>query len=255
MNLLRWWESGPYARAFSLNSTAIRLECARICPRAPTTSRRFPKSDRLLVPALFTLWIRTRVPESPVWLERQRRLKADRQAGEKAGPRFSLMRIFQKDLIGATVQTTLVIGAFMCIHYSVIFWYPTVLREAGRPVLPYLTAFNIGAIIGTALWGRLSEGRLGRRSAVTITVILGVASLPLYLHANDPVVLGLGALMMGFFGMGVWGMAPAYSNEQFPTEVRGVGRAFATTRLRLSARQCRWCSVRCRTAAAKRSMP
>ena len=35
-------------RAFSLNSPTIRLECARICPRFPTVSRRFPKSDRLL---------------------------------------------------------------------------------------------------------------------------------------------------------------------------------------------------------------
>ena len=32
--------------------------------------------------------------------------------------------------------------------------------------------------------------------------------------------------MMGFFGMGIWGMAPAYSNERFPTEVRGVGPGF-----------------------------
>ena len=47
MNLLRRWDSGPYMRAFSLNSTIIRLECAHICPRSPTASRRFPKSDRL----------------------------------------------------------------------------------------------------------------------------------------------------------------------------------------------------------------
>ena len=36
-------------RAFSLNSLNFRLECAHIWPRFPTTSRRFPKSDRLLV--------------------------------------------------------------------------------------------------------------------------------------------------------------------------------------------------------------
>jgi hypothetical protein len=57
-------------------------------------------------------------------------------------------------------------------------------------------------------------------------VILGIASLPLYLHAETAPMLGLGALLMGFFGMGVWGMAPAYSNEAFPTEVRGVGAGF-----------------------------
>ena len=84
-----------------------------------------------------------------------------------AEPRLSLPRIFQRDLIGTTIQTTLVIGAFMCIYYSLNFWYPTFLREAGRPTLPYLAAFNVGAIAGTATWGRLSEGRLGRRGAVT----------------------------------------------------------------------------------------
>jgi putative MFS transporter len=115
----------------------------------------------------------------------------------------------------------------MCIYYSVNFWYPTFLRDAGRPALPYLAAFNIGAIIGTAAWGRLSETRLGRRGAVTITVVLGVASLPFYLHAESSIMLGVGALMMGVFGMGVWGMAPAYTVERFPTEVRGVGPGFS----------------------------
>jgi len=179
-----------------------------------------------LVPALFTLWIRARVSESPVWLERQKRLKDARRQGQPPESGISLPRIFQRDLIGTTVHTTLVIGAFMCIYYSVNFWYPTFLREAGRSTLPYLAAFNVGAIAGTAMWGRLSETRLGRRGAATITVVLGIASLPLYLHATDSLTLWLGALMMGFFGMGIWGMAPAYSNERFPTEVRGVGPGF-----------------------------
>jgi SHS family lactate transporter-like MFS transporter len=180
-----------------------------------------------VVPALLTFWIRSRVPESPVWLERQRELREARLAGRHVeDPRISLTRIFQRDLIGTTVQTTLVIGAFMCIYYSVNFWYPTFLREAGRPTLPYLAAFNIGAICGTAFWGRVSEGRLGRRGAATVTVVLGVASLPLYLHSTTPLMLGLGAVMMGALGMGIWGMAPAYTNERFPTAVRGVGAGF-----------------------------
>jgi SHS family lactate transporter-like MFS transporter len=180
-----------------------------------------------IVPALFTFWIRARVAESPVWLARQQQLREARAAGRTVvEPSISLTRIFQRDLLGTTVQTTLVIGAFMCIYYSVNFWYPTFLREAGRPTLPYLAAFNVGAICGTAFWGRMSEGRLGRRGAATVTVVLGLASLPLYLHGTTPLTLGLGALMMGAFGMGIWGMAPAYTNERFPTAVRGVGAGF-----------------------------
>jgi SHS family lactate transporter-like MFS transporter len=174
-----------------------------------------------VVPALLTLWIRARVSESPVWLERQ-----SDPAGRAALPRISFGRLFQGDLIWTTIHTTLVIGSFMCIYYSVNYWYPTFLRDAGRSTLPYLAAFNVGAIGGTAAWGRLSETRLGRRGAATATMLLGIASLPLYLHATDPLMLGVGALTMGFFGMGIWGMAPAYSNERFPTEVRGVGAGF-----------------------------
>jgi MFS transporter, SHS family, lactate transporter len=178
-----------------------------------------------IIPALFTLWIRARVPESPVWLERQRRLK---ESGAYARePTLSLLRIFQRDLRGTTIQTTLVIGSFMCIYYSLNFWYPTVLRDAGRTnLLPFLAAFNLGAILGTATWGRLSEGWLGRRGAFTATLILGPASLPFFLYGGSTWSLIFGALTMGFFGMGVWGMAPAYTVERFPTEVRGVGPGF-----------------------------
>ena len=179
-----------------------------------------------IVPAAFTLWIRAKVTESPVWLDQQRRRALDRERGAPPPARISLIRLFQRDLIGTTIQTTIVIGAFMCIYYSVVFWYPTFIREAGRETLPYLAAFNVGAIAGTAFWGRLSETALGRRGAVTITVILGIASLPLCLYAQTTATLVLGAFMMGFFGMGVWGMAPAYTVERFPTEVRGAGPGF-----------------------------
>src|SRR4029450_6052426 len=125
-------------------------------------------------PALLTLWIRKGVPESPVWLERQRKLKGRAGATDRFGksvdltpePKLSLVRIFQPDLLGTTIQTTLVIGSFMCIYYSLNFWSPTFLRNTGHmSLLPFLAAFNLGAIGGTATWGRLSEGRLGRRGA------------------------------------------------------------------------------------------
>jgi SHS family lactate transporter-like MFS transporter len=180
-----------------------------------------------IVPALLTLWIRRNVQESPIWLERQRWLREIGSSRRTAGDaRISLLRIFERDLIGVTLQTTAVISAFMCVYYSVNYWYPTFLRESGRETLPYLAAFNVAAIVGTAGWGRLSETALGRRGAVTITMALGMAALPLYLHARTASALWLGALLMGAFGMGIWGMAPAYVTERFPTAARGVGPGF-----------------------------
>jgi SHS family lactate transporter-like MFS transporter len=180
-----------------------------------------------IVPAFLTLWIRSGVPESPVWLERQRALQAAAREGRVIRePKISLVRIVQPDLLMTTIHTTLVIGAFMCAFYSIATWYATFLREAGLSTLPFLVPFNLGAIIGTACWGRLSETALGRRGAVTITALLGAASVTLYLHSAGTTGLLVGALAMGAFGCGIWGMAPAYVTERFPTDARGVGPGF-----------------------------
>jgi len=141
-------------------------------------------------------------------------------------PRISLVRIFQRDLFWTTIHTTALIGAFMCSFYSISQWYPTFLREGGRSTLPFMIAFNIGAIAGTAIWGRLSETKLGRRGAVTITALVGAAAVPLYLHAGTASPLMIGAFVMGAFGCGIWGMAPAYVTERYPTATRGVGPGF-----------------------------
>ena len=178
-----------------------------------------------IVPAILALWVRRRVKESPVWLERQR-LLASAGAARVVPSRISLVRIFERDLIRCTVQTTGLIASFMCMYYAINFWYPTLLRDSGHVTLPYLAAINVGAILGTAGWGRISETALGRRGAVTLSILLASAALPLYLYARDPWLLAAGALLMGIFGNGVWGMAPAYTAERFPTAVRGMGPGF-----------------------------
>src|SRR5438132_295839 len=66
-----------------------------------------------IAPALLTLWIRRTVKESPVWLERRRRLdESARAASPLKEPRFSFVRLFQRDLLGTTLQTTAVLGSF-----------------------------------------------------------------------------------------------------------------------------------------------
>jgi SHS family lactate transporter-like MFS transporter len=175
-----------------------------------------------IIPALLVLWIRRSVPESPVWLERQRHLK-ERQFQD----RVSLVRIFQGDLIGTTVQASLLMAAFMFSYYSITYWYATFLREAGRSTLPYVVAFNLGGIAGAALCGRISEGRLGRRGASTLAALVGIAAVPMYLFATDPWLLGTGAFVIGVFGAGAWGIVPTYLSERFPTAARGVGAGFA----------------------------
>ena len=174
-----------------------------------------------VVPALLVLWIRSGVSESPVWLARQRHL---REAGaESTAERVSIVQLLRPDLLWATVQSSILIGAFMFSYYSLSFWYPTFLREVGREPLGYLLAFNLGAVVGMALWGHASETRLGRRGAVAAAALIGVAAVPAYLAGANAATLAVGAVVMGASGGGIWGMAPSYLTERFPTAVRGVG--------------------------------
>ncbi len=174
------------------------------------------------IPAMLVLWIRSRVTESPVWLALQR------GAGNTAAQtmKVSLARIFNRDLIGTTIHCSLLAACFMVSYYSVTYWYATFLQTRALNTLPYIVALNVGGILGSGFWGGVSEGRLGRRGAVTIAAALGVAVSPLYLMSADATLLLLGALLVGFGAHGMWGAFPSYLTERFPNEVRGAGAGF-----------------------------
>ena len=171
------------------------------------------------IPALFVLWIRANVSESPVWLARQRDARS-------SAPRVSLTRIFGPDLLRTTVHCSVLAAGFMISYYSVTYWYATFLRGQGLNTLPFIVALNVGGIAGSAFWGSVSEGRLGRRGAVTCAAAMGVAVSPLYLMSADPRILLVGALLVGFGAHGMWGAFPSYITERFPSDVRGAGAGF-----------------------------
>jgi MFS transporter, SHS family, lactate transporter len=175
-----------------------------------------------ILPALLVVWIMSGVKESPVWLDRQRHLN------ERGQPRgISLADLFTRDTIGITLQTSVLMGAFICSYHSITYWYPTLL--AGRHLAPlvYLLLLNFGGITGAIAAGRLSETSLGRRGSATLMMLLGIAAIPLYLYSTRTVMMWAGALAIGFFAAGAWGMVPSYLTERFPTASRAVGAGLA----------------------------
>jgi SHS family lactate transporter-like MFS transporter len=175
-----------------------------------------------ILPAFLVLFIMKGVKESPVWLERQRHLRERQQRDS-----LSLLRLFKSDLLWTTVHTSILMGAFLFMYHSITYWYPTLLGQMHRPTLPYLAALNIGGIVGAVVCGRMSEGRLGRRGAATIATLIGILVIPLYVFSNSSALLWMGALAMGLFGAGNFGIVPSYLTERFPTIARAVGAGFA----------------------------
>jgi putative sialic acid transporter len=175
-----------------------------------------------VLPAFLVLFVIKGVPESPVWLERQRHL---RERNERDP--ISIGRLFWRDVIKTTLHTCIVMSAFLFMYHSITFWYATFITQLHKPTLPYLAALNVGAITGALFFGRISEGRLGRRGAAVLATIVGILVIPIYVLTTDSVLLWIGALTMGFFGAGNFGVVPGYLTERFPTVVRGAGAGFA----------------------------
>jgi len=174
-----------------------------------------------IVPALLAFWIMRGVKESPVWLESQR------QKGAQPAQRgFSVSRLFKRELLPVTIQTTLLMSGMLSMYYAITYLYPKFLQTHGLQTLGFVVSFNVGGILGGITCGRLAETWLGRRGASALITLIGVSSLPLYLFSDNVSTLMIGAFLVGV-GTGNFGMTPTYLAERFPTAVRAAGAGFA----------------------------
>lgn len=215
---------GGYSFGFLLSSLVFQLGYPLVSDRPEWAWRVMLWAG--VVPAMLVFAVMWTVPESPIWLERRRRL-----AAEGGVDRLSVGRLFDRDLLWVTLHTSLLMGAFVSVYQSTTFWYPTLLANLKLQPLAFLLLLNAGGVIGSVVLGALSEywgGRWGgRRGSATLGMGVGLLSVPLYLFAESSAALLLGAWLIGFFAAGAWGMVPGYLSERFPTEARGVGTGFA----------------------------
>lgn len=211
---------GGYSTGFLLSSLVYQLGYPLISDRPDWAWRLMLWAG--VIPGTLIFVAMRRVPESPVWLEKQRQLRA---AG--ARPRLSLGRLFDPDLRWVTLHTSVLMGGFTLMYQSTTFWYPTLLAQLKQQPLAFLLLLNAGGLIGSVTLGALSERWGGRRGAATLGVLLGLASAPLYLFSGSTFGLLAGAWLIGFMASGAWGIVPGYLSERFPTDARGVGTGFS----------------------------
>jgi MFS transporter, SHS family, lactate transporter len=209
---------GGYSTGFLLSSLVYQLGY-------PFVSDNPDRAWRIMLwagvlPAIAIFYLMTRVSESPIWLE-QRRLRGD------AVGRLSLGRLFDPDLRMVTLHTSVLMGAFVWMYQSTTIWYPTLLANLKQQPLTFLLLLNAGGVIGSIVFGTLSEKWGGRRGAATVGMIAGILSAPVYLFSPSSGGLLLGAWLIGFCASGAWGIVPGYLSERFPTDARGVGTGFS----------------------------
>ncbi len=174
------------------------------------------------IPAFLVLYIRSKVDESPAWLETQRIGKISVAASAEPGPSLwkSLLSYAPTFLFLVVLMT-----AFTSFSHGTQDLYPTFL-EKNHAFGPRATGFitsvgNVGALLGGICFGAWSE-KLGRRKAILLASLLAIPMIPIWAWSHTVVLISLGAFLMQFMVQGAWGVVPAHLNELSPAPVRGT---------------------------------
>jgi MFS transporter, SHS family, lactate transporter len=171
------------------------------------------------LPAFLVIYIRTKVDESPAWLQGRVARRTESRMG--------------KDILtyaGTFIFLIVLMFSFNSFSHGTQDLYPTFLQKDHHftPQMVGLIAVvaNIGALLGGIVFGTWSE-KIGRRRAIVIAALLAIPVIPLWAYSHTVPLLALGGFLMQFMVQGAWGVIPAHLNELSPPAVRGTFPGFA----------------------------
>jgi MFS transporter, SHS family, lactate transporter len=173
-----------------------------------------------IVPALVSLFVRSRVGESEAWQTTQEELRVTRTRVRDV--------FFNRTILTRFVYLVVLMTAFNWMSHGTQDVYPTFLKatDQGGAALSEHTAlviamiYNVGAILGGLVFGSLSQ-RFGRRYTIAFCAILGLPIVPLFAYSTSAAMLCLGAFLMQVCVQGAWGVIPAHLTELSPDAIRG----------------------------------
>ena len=166
------------------------------------------------LPALLVIYIRGRVPESPVW-QRQR---AQRK------PRLKMSMLIRQHG-GLFLYAALLMTAFNYMSHGTQDLYATYLQKQrgfnADQTSKIAVVYAIGMICGGTVVGHLSQ-QWGRRRVIILSAICGMLMIPLWIFAPTTALLITGGFLIQFMVQGAWGVVPVHLNELSPPEYRGT---------------------------------
>jgi len=188
-----------------------------------------------ILPALFTLWIRSRVDEPEIWVS----ARSKGITGRKLGA--SLACIFRRDLLRFTLLSTLTSAFVMFAYWGLFTWMPTFLADpvekggAGlgmTKALIWIIPMMCGSFIGY-----ITFGMIGRRPTFAGYLVISAVLVWLFGNSRDTTTLMVLGPLVGFFGTGFFSVFGAFIAELFPTRARGgaVGFCYNSGRMLAAA--------------------
>ena len=166
------------------------------------------------LPAFLVIYIRARVPESPVW-QRQR---------SQHKPRVKMSMLIRQHG-GLFLYAALLMTAFNYMSHGTQDLYATYLQKQrgfnADQTSKIAIVYAIGMICGGTVVGHLSQ-RWGRRRVIILSAICGMLMIPLWIFAPTTALLLTGGFLIQFMVQGAWGVVPVHLNELSPPEYRGT---------------------------------
>jgi len=164
------------------------------------------------LPALLALYIRWKVKETEAW--KQNRMPGFGAITKAAAANWKLFLY----MIG-------LMALMNFLSHGTQDLYPHFLQSvhgfSTSTVANIAIFYNIGALVGAMIFGRLSE-RLGRRRTLVLATAVSLCIIPVWAFGSTLLALALGAFVMQVGVQGAWGIIPAHLNELSPAAVRGL---------------------------------
>jgi MFS family permease len=178
-----------------------------------------------VLPALFTLWIRRRVPEPALW----HRARAGALTATQA-----LRAAFRGDLVFLTIALTLMNAATMFAWWGLNLWIPAYLSlpeaQGGMGLSTvvmssFIVAMQVGMWFGYVTFGFVGD-RFGRKPTYVVYLVSASGLVLLYSVVREPAALLALGPFVAFFGTGYFSGFGAITAEIFPTTIRATAQGF-----------------------------
>jgi len=179
-----------------------------------------------ILPAFLIIWIRSRVQEPDIWIEKKLQVKTSLPE--------MLRVIFGRRLRSLTIVVTLMNAFTMFAWWGFNLWIPAYLilspqkggmglTRSGQTWL--IVVMQFGMWLGYLTFGFISD-RFGRK--LVYIVFLTGAALLLFLYSlvHVPAVLFFLGPLVSFFGTGHFSGFGALTAEIYPTQVRATAQGF-----------------------------
>jgi MFS family permease len=186
-----------------------------------------------VLPALFALWVRSRVEEPKAWRD-----------ARATGVSPSIAKALSAPGVGITAAVTLMNACTMFAWWGFNLWVPSYLQSpqvglSNARMNGFIVVMQTGMWLGYVTFGFIADA-IGRKRAYVACLIVAAVSVLAYASTSNPSVLLVLGPITAFFATGFFSGFGAVTAELYPTAVRATAQGFTYNVGRIASAAAPW---------------